>query len=159
MNNTKLNKNNKEKWITFTDAVEYSKAIEMMKSKVEKIKNGLLSEQILLLEHPSLYTAGTSSKDSDLIVKNDIPIYKTGRGGQWTWHGPGQRIVWPLLDLNHRKKVKEYLVETGQMKPEDIEPNSFEVMAQQFQDNKDAFDSKLSKITNPKNAIKRKMIM
>ena len=110
MNNTKLNKNNKEKWITFTDAIEYSKAIKMMKSKVEKIKNGLLGEQILLLEHPSVYTAGTSSKDSDLIIKNDIPIYKTERGGQWTWHGPGQRIVWPLLDLNHRKKdVKLYV--------------------------------------------------
>ena len=110
MNNTKLNKNNKEKWITFTDAIEYSKAIEMMKSKVEKIKNGLLSEQILLLEHPSVYTAGTSSKDSDLIIKNDIPIYKTERGGQWTWHGPGQRVVYIMLDLKQREKdIKRYI--------------------------------------------------
>ena len=68
-------------------------------------------------------------------------------------------VEYITIYLNHRKKVKEYLVETGQMKPEDIEPNSFEVMAQQFQDKKDIFDSKLSNITNPKNAIKRKMMM
>ena len=68
-------------------------------------------------------------------------------------------VEYITIYLNHRKKVKEYLVESGQMKPEDIEPNSFEVMAQQFQDNKDAFDSKLSNITNPKNAIKRKMLL
>ena len=110
MNNTKLNKNNKEKWITFTDAIEYSKAIKMMKSKVEKIKNGFLGEQILLLEHPSVYTAGTSSKDSDLIIKNDIPIYKTERGGQWTWHGPGQRVVYLMLNLKNRlQDVKAYV--------------------------------------------------
>ena len=61
--------------------------------------------------------------------------------------------------LKHRRNVKEYLVESGKMKPEDIEPSSFEVTAQRLQDAKDQFDSKLSNITNPKSALKRKMLL
>lgn len=68
-------------------------------------------------------------------------------------------VEYITIYLNHKRKVKEYLVDSGEMKPEDIEPNTFEVMAQQFQDKKDIFDSKVSNISNPKNMIKRQILL
>src|SRR5262249_33102315 len=63
---------------------------------------GTAAELVWLLEHPPLYTAGTSAKPADLLAPGDIPVYRTGRGGQYTYHGPGQRVAYLMLDLRRR---------------------------------------------------------
>ena len=81
-----------------------------MLSQVKKIHDGKGNEIIWLLEHTDIYTGGTSSKPSDLKNTKKIKISKTNRGGQWTWHGPGQRIVYFVLDLNMRNKDVRWFV-------------------------------------------------
>jgi lipoyl(octanoyl) transferase len=73
-----------------------------MEDRVERIASGEAPELIWLLEHPPLYTAGTSANDADLLTPNRFPVYRTGRGGQFTYHGPGQRVVYVMLDLKRR---------------------------------------------------------
>lgn len=73
-----------------------------MEARVEQISLGAANECIWLVEHPPLYTAGTSAKESDLTDPNRFPVYKTKRGGQYTYHGPGQRVVYVLLDVGKR---------------------------------------------------------
>ena len=73
-----------------------------MEARAAAIFAGDAAEQVWLLEHPPLYTAGTSAKDADLIVPDRFPVFRTGRGGQLTYHGPGQRIAYVMLDLNRR---------------------------------------------------------
>ena len=82
-----------------------------MDARVSGIHNGTAPECIWLLEHPPLYTAGTSAKDADLLGA-DFPVFKTGRGGQYTYHGPGQRVAYVMLDLKKRHKapdIKKYV--------------------------------------------------
>ena len=75
-----------------------------------KIAEGTSDEMVWMLEHPPVYTGGTSAKNSDLINIGAIPTHLTGRGGQWTYHGPGQRVYWPMLDLSKREKdVRKYV--------------------------------------------------
>ena len=81
-----------------------------MLSQVKKMHDGKGNEMIWLLEHNDIYTGGTSSKQSDLKNTKNIKISKTNRGGQWTWHGPGQRIVYFVLDLNMRNKDVRWFV-------------------------------------------------
>ena len=81
-----------------------------MISQVKKMHDGKGNEMIWLLEHNDIYTGGTSSKQSDLKNTKNIKISKTNRGGQWTWHGPGQRIVYFVLDLNMRNKDVRWFV-------------------------------------------------
>ena len=88
-------------WITTPGLVNYETAITEMENRVAEIHAGTKPEAIWLLEHPPLYTGGTSAKDSDLI-KAQFPVYQTGRGGQYTYHGPGQRIAYVMLDLQKR---------------------------------------------------------
>lgn len=96
-------------WITSPDPVPYPLAITHMESQVSGIIQGTLPEQIWLLEHPPLYTAGTSAKAQDLLDAQ-FPIYETGRGGQYTYHGPGQRVAYVMLDLNKRgKDLRAYI--------------------------------------------------
>ena len=73
-----------------------------MEERVAAVRDGTEGELIWLLEHPPLYTAGTSAKAEDLLAPNQFPVHRTGRGGQYTYHGPGQRIVYVMLDLRRR---------------------------------------------------------
>lgn len=84
------------------ELVAYEKAVSHMEKRVGQISDTTALEQIWLLEHPSLYTAGTSANESDLLSPNRFPVHKTGRGGQFTYHGPGQRIAYVMLDLKSR---------------------------------------------------------
>ena len=85
--------------------VDYAAALAQMEQRVEQIIAGAAPEQIWLLEHPPLYTAGTSTKPEDLLDPR-FPVHQAGRGGQYTYHGPGQRVVYVMLDLNQRMNGK-----------------------------------------------------
>lgn len=91
-------------WVTSSEPVDYLNAVETMEERVHMISNQTASECVWLLEHPPLYTAGTSSTSSDLVETNRFPIYTTGRGGQYTYHGPGQRVAYIMIDLKRREK-------------------------------------------------------
>ncbi len=82
--------------------VDYREAEAFMEARAAKIAAGDAPEMVWLLEHPPLYTAGTSAKEEDLLMPDRFPVYKTGRGGQFTYHGPGQRVGYVMLDLNKR---------------------------------------------------------
>ncbi len=90
-------------WKTSEKPINYEIAVKTMETRVQDIISGKANELIWFLEHPSLYTAGTSAKKQDLLNPNLLPIYKTGRGGSYTYHGPGQRIVYLMLNLSNRK--------------------------------------------------------
>ena len=95
-------------WITEKDLIPYENAVPFMEKRIADIrdKQGSGGEELVwLLEHPALYTAGTSAKDDDLL-DNRFPVYKTGRGGEHTYHGPGQRIAYVMLDLKKRQGGK-----------------------------------------------------
>ena len=83
--------------------VEYNKAITFLENRLIKLKNNKANELIWILEHPNTYTAGISYRDNEILDKN-IKIIKTSRGGKVTWHGPGQKICYFVVDLNRRKK-------------------------------------------------------
>ena len=97
-------------WEISDGEVDYDTALEKMDNYVQKIISGEADEKIWLLEHPSLYTAGTSANKRDLVEPNRFPVFETKRGGQYTYHGPGQRVVYVMLDLNKRgKDVKKFV--------------------------------------------------
>ncbi|MBN9670913.1 lipoyl(octanoyl) transferase LipB [Roseibium aggregatum] len=91
-------------WRISDDLVPYETALAEMDDRVQGISSGEAGELVWLLEHPPLYTAGTRAQDSDLISPDRFPVYKTGRGGQHTYHGPGQRVAYVMLDLKRRKQ-------------------------------------------------------
>jgi lipoyl(octanoyl) transferase len=82
--------------------VPYPEALTTMDARVEAIQRGDEDELGWLLEHPPLYTAGTSARAGDLLAPDRFPVFKTGRGGQYTYHGPGQRVAYMMLDLRRR---------------------------------------------------------
>ncbi len=88
-------------WLISDDPVAYPHALEEMEARAARIAEGTAEEAVWLLEHPPLYTAGTSAKPSDLIDPGRFPVYPAGRGGQYTYHGPGQRVAYVMLDLSH----------------------------------------------------------
>ena len=90
------------RWETETGLVPYEAALARMDAEVASIARGEAEELVWLLEHPPLYTAGTSARDSDLIEPDRFPVYRAGRGGQYTYHGPGQRVAYLMLDLKRR---------------------------------------------------------
>ncbi|MBL4721473.1 MAG: lipoyl(octanoyl) transferase LipB [Alphaproteobacteria bacterium] len=90
-------------WRMDAAPVDYKRAIQAMDDRVAAIHAGTGAESVWLLEHPSLYTAGTSAKDEDLTDPDRFPVYRAGRGGQYTYHGPGQRIAYVMLDLKRRR--------------------------------------------------------
>lgn len=97
-------------WEISDGEVGYNTALEKMDNHVQKMISGEADEKIWLLEHPALYTAGTSADKKDLIKPNLFPVFETKRGGQYTYHGPGQRIVYVMLDLNNRgKDIKKFV--------------------------------------------------
>jgi len=89
-------------WITEPGLLDYETAVQRMEARVAAIHAGEAEELIWLVEHPPLYTAGTSAKAADLTDATRFPVYAAGRGGQYTYHGPGQRVVYVMLDLNKR---------------------------------------------------------
>lgn len=89
-------------WQVSSGQVDYDQALAAMDQEVAKIIKGEAPEKIWLLEHPPIYTAGTSASEADLVDPARFPVYKTGRGGQFTYHGPGQRVAYVMLDLRKR---------------------------------------------------------
>jgi len=97
-------------WITSDGRVPYPDAVDWMEARAAAIHAGTAPEAIWLLEHPPLYTAGTSAQVSDLKQPDRFPVYETKRGGQYTYHGPGQRVVYVMLDLNRRgRDVRKFV--------------------------------------------------
>ena len=95
---------NEVEWIISPGLVEYPDALKVMDERVDLIQKGNAKELVWLLEHPPLYSAGTSATPQDLLTPNRFPVFKTGRGGQYTYHGPGQRVAYVMLDLNRRRR-------------------------------------------------------
>jgi lipoyl(octanoyl) transferase len=89
-------------WRLSDTPVDYRAAVEEMERRVAAIRAGTAAELVWLLEHPRIYTAGTSAREEDLLEPRRLPIHRTGRGGQYTYHGPGQRIAYVMLDLRRR---------------------------------------------------------
>lgn len=89
-------------WTVSRGPVSYEAANAFMAERVAGIIAGTAPELVWLLEHPALYTAGTSAKPEDLIAPSRLPVYRTGRGGQYTYHGPGQRVAYVMLDVRRR---------------------------------------------------------
>ena len=90
--------------------VAYKEAINFLEQRVEKVHTNLEGELIWILEHDSVYTKGISAHDKDLLIPNLFPVIETNRGGKFTYHGPGQKIVYFVIDLNKREKeIKKFV--------------------------------------------------
>ena len=89
-------------WMVAQEPVAYETACALMAERVASILAGSALELVWLLQHPPLYTAGTSARIEDLLAPARLPVYRTGRGGQYTYHGPGQRVVYAMLDVKRR---------------------------------------------------------
>ncbi|GGD89633.1 octanoyltransferase [Aureimonas endophytica] len=107
-------------WRIWPGLTDYGQAVEAMEQRVAAIADGALPEAVLLVEHPPLYTAGTSANAEDLVDATRFPVHRTGRGGEYTYHGPGQRVAYVLLDLKRRRQdvrafvaaLEEWLITT-----------------------------------------------
>jgi lipoyl(octanoyl) transferase len=89
-------------WRHLPGQVPYLETVAAMEQHVAAMNEGRAGEEIWLLEHPPLYTAGTSAKPADLVQPDRFPVYPVGRGGQYTYHGPGQRVIYAMLDVKAR---------------------------------------------------------
>ena len=97
-------------WRISDGLIGYEQAVAFMEERVAAIRGDGAEELVWLLQHPSLYTAGTSAKDADLLEPGRLPVHRTGRGGQYTYHGPGQRVAYVLLDLQRRQMdIRRYV--------------------------------------------------
>ena len=97
-------------WKTDQSPSSYTYSVKEMEKRVSEIRLSKASELIWLLEHPAIYTAGTNTQVDDLIDVYRFPVYRTGRGGQYTYHGPGQLVVYVMLDLNkHGRDLRSYV--------------------------------------------------
>ena len=95
---------------TLPGLAPYEATVDAMAAHAAAIRNGTAEEQVWLIEHESVLTGGTSAKEADLVNPGGIPAHHTGRGGQWTWHGPGQRVAYVMLDLSRRQPdVRAYV--------------------------------------------------
>jgi lipoyl(octanoyl) transferase len=107
-------------WRISDRPIAYPEALAAMEERVEAIRAGRAPELGWLLEHPPLYTAGTSARPEDLLAPSRFPVFIAGRGGQYTYHGPGQRIVYLMLDLQRRRpdlrayvwRLEEWVIQT-----------------------------------------------
>ena len=91
-------------WAVSRAPVPYPLAVQAMEARVQAILDGEAGELAWLLEHPPLYTAGVSAKPADLLDPDRFPVFESARGGQYTYHGPGQRVVYLMLDLRQRRQ-------------------------------------------------------
>jgi lipoyl(octanoyl) transferase len=100
-------------WLISDKPLDYKAAISYMEQRVDDIIVGKARELIWLLEHPHTYTAGTSAQASELLNASDVPVYQVGRGGKYTYHGPGQRVIYCILDLkkigNGEADLRKYI--------------------------------------------------
>ncbi len=107
-------------WIVSDNLVPYAEALSSMENRAAEIAAGTANECVWLLEHPPTYTAGTSAKTEDLLTPERFPVFETGRGGQYTYHGPGQRVGYVMLNLKERgpdvrgfvRDLEEWLIQT-----------------------------------------------
>lgn len=99
-------------WRIFDSPQPYLPILDEMSAYVRALQGGTADEAIWILSHQAVYTGGTSASDSDILSASSIPFVETGRGGQWTYHDEGMRIVYPLLDLNRRKQDVRLYVHT-----------------------------------------------
>jgi lipoyl(octanoyl) transferase len=90
-------------WVVAEGLTGYDDAVAEMEMRAGLIADGTARERVWLVEHPPLYTAGTSARDEDLIAPGRFPVHRSGRGGQFTYHGPGQRVAYVMLDLKRRE--------------------------------------------------------
>lgn len=91
-------------WLVADGLTDYPAALAFMEARVAAIREGHAPELVWLVEHPPLYTAGTSAKADDLLAPDRFPVFQTGRGGEYTYHGPGQRVAYVMLDLKRRRE-------------------------------------------------------
>jgi lipoyl(octanoyl) transferase len=97
-------------WVVGDGLIPYPDAVAEMEARAAAIAEGRAAERVWLVEHPPLYTAGTSAKTTDLLAPDRFPVFQTGRGGEFTYHGPGQRVVYVMLDLKRRQPdVRRYV--------------------------------------------------
>lgn len=98
-------------WKISDNLIDYEESLKWMEDRVASVINGDKDEAVWLLEHPPLYTAGTSANDSDLLIKDKFPVYRAGRGGEYTYHGPGQRVAYVILNLKARNSqdIRKYV--------------------------------------------------
>jgi len=100
----------KVEWRTSEGLTPYAEAVRAMEDRAARIREGTAGELVWLVEHPPLYTAGTSARPEDLLDAARFPVHRTGRGGQYTYHGPGQRVGYVMLDLEDRgRDVRKYV--------------------------------------------------
>ncbi len=105
-------------WTISEDPVPYPEALAAMERHVEAMIAGTAGERVWLLEHPPVYTAGTSARPADLLTPDRFPVHVARRGGEYTYHGPGQRVAWAMLDLNgrgrdvraHVRRLEEWVI-------------------------------------------------
>jgi lipoyl(octanoyl) transferase len=97
-------------WAVSQGLVDYPLAVAAMETRAAAIAAGEAEELVWLVEHPPIYTAGVSARDADLLQADRFPVHRTGRGGQFTYHGPGQRVAYLMLDLRARKRDVHALV-------------------------------------------------
>ena len=91
-------------WAVAPAPVPYPQALAAMEARVAAIRTGRAAERVWLLEHPPLYTAGTSARPEELLAPGALPVFRSGRGGRYTYHGPGQRVAYVMLDLAARER-------------------------------------------------------
>ncbi|MCH8202466.1 MAG: lipoyl(octanoyl) transferase LipB [Proteobacteria bacterium] len=107
-------------WRRSPELVDYPTAVAEMERRVAAIRDGTAPEMVWLLEHPPLYTAGTSAKAGDLLLPERLPVFTSGRGGEYTYHGPGQRVAYVMLDLKarggdvraHVRGLEQWIIDT-----------------------------------------------
>ena len=99
-------------WMISDQRVDYAAALTAMEARAAAIADGSAAEAVWLLEHPPLYTAGTSARREDLVDPDRFPVFDAGRGGQYTYHGPGQRVGYAMMDLRERgRDVRAFVAE------------------------------------------------
>lgn len=98
-------------WVIGDSPADYPMALATMKERAAAIARGEANELVWLVEHPALYTSGTSAEPNDLLQPNRFPVYEAGRGGEYTYHGPGQRVAYLMLDLRERGRDIRCLVQ------------------------------------------------
>lgn len=99
-------------WKIIPGLTHYSQGLAIMKNHVEQVKQSPSNEVVLFMEHEDIYTAGTSSKEEELINEEEIEVAYTGRGGKFTYHGPGQRVIYPILNLSsegREEDIRKYI--------------------------------------------------
>ena len=106
-------------WIISDGLTDYDAAVRFMEDRAAAIAEGRAEEAIWLVEHPPLYTAGTSAKIEDLTDPDRFPVYPSKRGGQYTYHGPGQRVAYVMLDVGKRgRDVRRFVKQLEDVEPE-----------------------------------------